>query len=234
MSRKEDVDRLAMLTRVAAGLSHDFVNVMMFVLTTAEMIALDDTVSEESRERAQVIESAARHAARLADKLGMLARGVEPDRRIIDLVAFINHSGELLDQIAGSGIRVTLATPRVACPVLADPIELEQILLNLVFNAHDAMRGVGELAITLAYDGRDHVVLGVRDSGCGMPADVIARAFEPSFSTKPNGTGMGLAVVRRLVDEAHARISIESSPQGGTMVQIVWPIAELGGAANCG
>jgi signal transduction histidine kinase len=230
MSAREDPERLALIARVAAGLSHDFVNVLTLVHATAEMIALDESVSDESRDCAHVIESAAKHAARLAHRLGTLALGGELDRRVIDLAMCVTDSADLLQQIVGHRTRVTIEIRRSPCFVVADPVELDQILLNLVFNARDAMISGGELAITVAQDEHD-VVLSVSDSGSGMPAHVAARAFEPRFTTKPHGTGMGLAFVLRLVEETGGRITVESSPGAGTTVQIRWAI---GGAANCG
>src|SRR5687767_8873233 len=113
----EDHARFETVSRLTAGLAHDFVNVLTLVLASAELIACDETVSGVSLERAHVIEGAAKHAARLADRLAQLARGDELERRPIDLGRFVIESAELIERIVGSRVRVTFEIHPSPCYV---------------------------------------------------------------------------------------------------------------------
>jgi len=225
----EQQERLAAVSQVAAGIAHDFANLLTMVMSAAEEIAADPGVPESQRVNARHIETAAVHAARLTRKLGMLTRGGPAEPRPIDLTFFLGEGHEMMQRLLGQRIAVSYELPKRPIRIIADPTELEQILLNLVFNARDAMMGEGQISISLAreiVDGREHAVLRVTDTGSGMPPEVLERIFEPLFTTKPpgRGTGMGLAVVHRLVTEARGRISATSTPGAGTTFRIDWPM----------
>ncbi|MEO7095990.1 MAG: ATP-binding protein, partial [Polyangiales bacterium] len=225
----ETKERIALVSQVAAGLAHDFANVLMVVLSRAEEIQQDTRVPPEHRENARAIETATTYAARLIRRFGGLTRGPSTERRAVDLTRFLADARDLMQQALGERITLVIESVDVPCPVIADPLELEQVLLNLVFNARDAMRGFGAFSIKLtrtAADGRAFATLLVADTGDGMPPEVVARAFDPFFTTKAagRGTGMGLPVVRRLVTAAGGQISIDSRVGRGTTFRIDWPL----------
>jgi two-component system cell cycle sensor histidine kinase/response regulator CckA len=136
---------------------------------------------------------------------------------------------------------VVAAAPGV-CQVIADPGQIEQVLMNLAVNARDAMPKGGRLTIATAkvqLDGAfvrqhagavagPHVSLTVRDSGCGMTADVLAHVFEPFFTTKPvgQGTGLGLSTVYGIVKQNGGYVTIASEPKSGTTVTVFWPMSD--------
>ena len=139
----------------------------------------------------------------------------------------------ILARTLGEDMALYTDVERPLRPVEADPTQIEQVLVNLAVNARDAMPSGGELRIGLANvangpgDG-EAVRLTVRDSGTGMSAEVVDRAFEPFFSTKPKGegTGLGLATVYGIVTQAHGTISIDSVPGGGTTIEVLLPATE--------
>lgn len=227
----EQQERLAAVSQVVAGISHDFANLLTMILSSADLIASDANVPEPQRTNARRIETATAHATRLTRKLGTLSRGGPAEPRSIDLTTFLSESVDMIRGLVGSRIAVLLDLPKRPLRVIADPTELEQIVLNLAFNARDAMQGEGQITFTLSrkqVSGRDHAILDVSDTGAGMPPEVLARVFEPFFTTKPpgRGTGMGLAVVHRLVTEARGTVSATSSPGAGTSFHIEWPITQ--------
>lgn len=227
----EQQERLAAVSQVAAGIAHDFANLLTMILSSAEFIGMDKNVPEEQRTNARRIETAAIHATRLTRRLGTLSRGGPADPRSIDLTHFLGESVDMIRGLVGPRIAVMLELPKRPLRVIADPTELEQIFLNLAFNARDAMAGEGQIAFALSrasIEGREHAIIEVSDSGAGMSPEVLERIFEPFFTTKPpgRGTGMGLAVVHRIVSQGRGRISATSTPGQGTAFRIEWPITQ--------
>ncbi|MFN0250117.1 MAG: ATP-binding protein [Kofleriaceae bacterium] len=225
----EQQERVAAVAQVAAGIAHDFANLLTMMLSAAELIAADKTIGESHRENARLIETSVMHATRLTRKLGTLTRGGPVEPRSVDLAHFLGESAELLRGLLGVRVQLVIDTPKRPIRVMADPTELEQIILNLIFNARDAIDGAGTVSLVLSralVDGRDHAVLTVEDTGAGIPPHVLERIFEPLFTTKPigRGTGMGLAVVHRLVREARGRIAASSTVGKGTTFRIEWPM----------
>lgn len=230
-STTETQERIALVGQVAAGLAHDFANVLMVVLSRADEIQSDPEVPELQRENARGIETAANYAARLIRRFGGLARGRSTERTAVDLMQFVREASELLQQALGERVELVIAPPGEPCVVIADPLELEQVFLNLAFNARDAMRGAGRFSIRISrseIDGRGVASILVSDTGAGMTPEVIARAFDAFFTTKAaRGTGMGLAVVHRLITESRGKIRIESRVGMGTTFHIEWPLTTV-------
>lgn len=114
-------------------------------------------------------------------------------------------------------------------PLHADPHQLKQVLLNLVINALHAMPEGGVLHIRACPEGAetDTVRIEVEDSGAGIPTDILPRIFEPFFTTRSDGTGMGLAIVRKITQDHHARISVQSEPGRGSCFTLYWPTARI-------
>jgi CheY-like chemotaxis protein len=151
----------------------------------------------------------------------------------------VNSMGELLNRSVNESIRLDMCLDPELWTAEADPNQLESALLNLVLNARDAMPDGGMLMIetfnrhldrefTNAYENLlpgDYVVLSVRDTGCGMPENVISRAFDPFFTTKPigQGTGLGLSMIYGFSKQSHGHVAIESQVGDGTTVQLFLP-----------
>ena len=228
--------------RLAAGVAHDFNN----LLTVIQMAAFfaHRAVGEDGplRDSIEEIEQAGRRGATLVRALLAFARCEIVRPRLVDLDEIVRDLENLMRRVVGERIAVV---SRLHGPtrVYIDPGQIEQILMNLALNARDAMSGVGHLTVETERDDSGHgfpepnagfVRLTVRDTGCGIPADVRDRVFEPFFTTKPfgEGTGLGLFSVRRIVSEAGGRIAVESEPGRGTAFHVFLPRREEGSKAN--
>jgi two-component system cell cycle sensor histidine kinase/response regulator CckA len=241
--------RLENLGQLAGGVAHDFNNLLAVILNYATFVSEEmdaatdpDWSSRWATARGDVtqIRLAAERAARLTHQLLAFARREVVRPQVIDLDQVISGVAEMLRRTLGEHIDLTTSSAGGLWPVLADPGQLEQVLMNLAVNARDAMPGGGALAIETsnvtvdadfiaggsgARPGRN-VRLRVSDSGCGMPADVIERVFDPFFTTKPEGagTGLGLATVYGIVTQAEGHIQIYSEPGAGTTFSIMLPV----------
>jgi two-component system cell cycle sensor histidine kinase/response regulator CckA len=245
----QQAQRLENLGQLAGGIAHDFNNLLAVILNYVTFVAEEMDAATESDwlgrwesasgDVAQ-IKRAAERAARLTHQLLVFARREVVRPQVIDLDQVISGVTEMLRRTLGGHIEVTTSSPGGLWPVLADPGQLEQVLVNLAVNARDAMPGGGTLTIetgnvtvdadfiaggSKAQLGR-HVRLRVSDSGCGMPADVVEHAFEPFFTTKPEGagTGLGLATVYGIIAQAEGHIKIYSEPGAGTTFSIMLPV----------
>ena len=228
--------------QLAGGIAHDFNNLMTGILCHAGLLKTETGAGESVRETADLIEGAARRAAELTSQLlGFARRGKQQDVPV-DLVATVETSVRLLSQSLTPTVTVEtdFRTPRAY--VRGDPVQMEQVVLNLAMNARDAMPDGGTVTFTIerrevdteACEGHAHaqpgpyIVLTVADTGVGIPAEQHSRVFEPFFTTKPQGkgTGMGLAMVYGIVRNHGGWIDVESASGQGTMLRVFLPVAE--------
>jgi PAS domain S-box-containing protein len=237
-ARLRQSQKLEAVGQLAGGLAHDFNNLLTVVRGHARFL-LDALPAGRARRDADAIRVASERAAGLTRQLLMLSRReVSAPRRIAPDRVIAGYA-ELLDRILGDHVVLELALHAGERPVLLDPVHLEQVLLNLALNARDAMADEGTLriatavvaptAIDVAIDApRGAVRLSVHDSGAGMDAATAARAFEPFFTTKPpgRGTGIGLATVLGIVEQAGGHVWLESVPGAGTTVELLFPVAD--------
>jgi two-component system cell cycle sensor histidine kinase/response regulator CckA len=150
------------------------------------------------------------------------ARVDEPGA-VLDLAAVVTNQAKLLPRLLGSRIAVDCVAPRPVA-VRATPAGLEQIVLNLAVNARDAMPSGGTLVLSVREEG-DRARLDVRDTGMGMPESVRAKMFEPFFTTRATGTGLGLATVKELVNRFEGTVSVESEVGQGSCFTIHLPLS---------
>ncbi len=221
------VQRMEAVGSLAGGLAHDFGNVLTAVIGNAELIKLRD-LPDDAREDAEAILEAAGQGSQLIRDLMSFSRGRVGEVRPVDLNALVRRMRRLLERIATSRVETEVRLARSVPWVLADAAQLEQILVNLVVNARDAMPDGGEL--TLSTGRREHERFGflrVRDSGIGMDEATKARIFEPLFTTKPEGrgTGFGLATASSVVAQLGGRIDVDTAPGAGTTFTILVPEA---------
>jgi len=219
-------ERLDSLGHLAGGVAHDFNNLLAVILGYCGMVA--DSLPEDDQAQADVegIRTAAERGASLTRQLLIFSR-LEPSRlETVDLNAVVCETQELLSRTLGEDITVVTALANDLHQVTADRSKMEQVLLNLIMNARAAMPDGGELGIETVNDESD-VVLSVRDEGHGMEPEVVRRAFEPFFTTRPKGqgTGLGLATAYGAVVDAGGRIDIDSTPGVGTTVRVRLPAA---------
>jgi len=202
---------------------HDLRNDLTVIIGCAENISRRVPKGHADEEIAEVRRSAD-HAAVLARELVKAARPRFANRRPVDLNHVVASAMATVSRCAGEHIRVRLRLSSDPVAVVADAAELERIILNLAFNARDAMPGGGVLTVETAFEDA-FARLTVSDTGCGMTSELKARIFEPFFTTKQSGTGLGLNSVAFTVNQLHGEISVESSPGRGTSVTVLIPLA---------
>jgi signal transduction histidine kinase len=174
----------------------------------------------------EAIQLASQKGAELATRLMALGRAQKREPALLDLVAQVQESERLLRALAPPPIRLEVTAGAGDLRVRADALEVQQVLVNLVANARDAMPTGGELCISTARHGSGRgLVLRVSDTGTGMSPEVAARAFDPFFTTKEagSGTGLGLASVKAIVEGMGGTIELDSAPGRGTTFTLVLP-----------
>jgi signal transduction histidine kinase/CheY-like chemotaxis protein len=222
-SQLTHAQKLELVGQIAGGIAHDMNNALTAIMGEASL--LDDRVAE-ARAR---IGDAASHAAKLTHQLMVFSRRDTNQPRPLDLNAMIRDQFKALRRILTSEITLESELPDEPVPVLADPTQLLQILLNLTGNARDAMENGGTLTIALRHERETgRAVLEVRDTGTGIPDAALPKIFEPFFTTKPagRGTGLGLANVKELVSALGGTVSVESELGKGTTFAVSLPTTE--------
>jgi signal transduction histidine kinase len=218
--------------RLAGGLAHDFNNLLMIINGYGALLKhRTDDKGAPLPGVEEIIEAAVR-GGRLVRQLLLFAReGESPEPELLDLNDVISDIQNLLSMSGGTGVSIELRLDPASPTVCMDRGRLDQILLNLVVNARDAMSGEGKVTISteVREDPEKQVCLKVMDNGKGMSPDVLERAFEPFFTTKQRGagTGLGLATVYAIVNEAGGRVEVSSIEGTGTTFDIWLPLAEI-------
>ncbi|MES2991928.1 MAG: ATP-binding protein [Pseudomonadota bacterium] len=220
--------------RLTGGLAHEFNNLLQTISVALQVLERD---AKEGR-NARMLQSARQATRRAADLVRqMLSFGRERPlkREAVQLARLLAGSHELTDKAVGEKIELHMDVPADLPAVYVDPAQLELAVLNLVFNARDAMPGGGRIDITAALHRAgpavtgavDQVCLSVRDNGAGMDEATKAKAFEPYFTTKPigAGSGLGLTQVAAFVGQSEGHAAIDSRPGGGTTVALWLPVA---------
>ena len=215
------------LGQFAGGIAHDFNNLLTGISGYADLASSSTDPGSPTARCLAGIKSAAHEAASLTARLLAFSRRNVPERRLVDVNEIVSETAQLLERLVRADVRVRLELAQPLAPVAADLAQLKQVVLNLALNARDAMPDGGTLTIETA-PAPGVVLLRVRDTGEGMDAATRSRAVEPFFTTKSEGegTGLGLSVVYGVVDALDGRLSIESAPGLGTIVEIALPAAD--------
>ena len=221
--------------RLAGGVAHDFNNLLTAIVGHAELLKDQLDPGSTAAEDVGEIERAANRAAGLTQQLLAFSRRQVLEPRTLHLDAVIDGMRRMLERLIGEDVRLVVR-PGGAGNVRADPTQMEQVILNLVVNARDAMPQGGTLTIETAVREVDdraawrigvkvgpYVVLTVRDTGHGMDEAVRARIFEPFFTTREHGTGLGLSTAYGVVRQSGGLIGVESQPGSGTTFTIFLP-----------
>ena len=232
-------EKMAVMGQLLAGVAHELNNPLAVVMGRADLLAkqLGGGPLGASAEKLTV---AAERCARIVKNFLALARQHPPARSLVPLSSVVGEAVELLAYpLRTDGVELTLNLASDLPPLWADPHQLHQVLVNLVTNAHQAMRETPpprRLTITSAIDRRrERLVLRVEDSGPGIPAEMRARIFEPFFTTKPlgQGTGLGLSLCESIIESHEGSIWVETGAGGGAQFVIELPVGagrETGGA----
>jgi len=232
-------EKLAAMGQLLAGVAHELNNPLSVVMGQAALLG-ETTADAQVTMRAGKIAEAGERCARIVRNFLALARQRRPERRSLSLNNVVQKAVELLTySLQVDNVEVTLDLEPGLPSLWADPDQLHQVLVNLVTNAHHAMRAVrspGRVTVTTRSDAiRGRVCLDVADTGPGIPAEIQTRIFEPFFTTKPpgQGTGLGLSLCHAIVEGYGGTIRVESAPGQGTVFRIALPVeAPLGSGSG--
>ncbi|HET7343784.1 MAG TPA: PAS domain S-box protein [Methylomirabilota bacterium] len=222
-------EKLAALGTLSAGLAHELNNPLGIIGTRIELMLMegeDEPLSATVREDLGVIQRQVQRVIRLVKSLLSYARPSESERRPLDLNEVVDEMMLLTHkQLSKSGVQITTALERSLPPIVGERSALEQMLLNLITNAHQALGETGAIRIvTRATPGRPGWVdLVVSDTGPGIPPDLLSRIFDPYFSTKATGTGLGLSITNRIVEDHGGTIQVNSRPGEGAEFVLSFP-----------
>ena len=228
--RIQESQKLEALGQLTGGIAHDFNNLLTPILGGLDMISRKEDLDDRTRRMVQGALASARKAAKLTGQLLAFSRRQRLQIGPVDLKALLAGMEPLLRQSAGPGTVLAIDVAHEARCVLSDSNQLELALLNLVLNARDALPDGGSIRIAAGRQpGGDKVILTVADDGVGMAPDVLRRAAEPFYTTKPSGagTGLGLAQVHGIVEQSGGSLTIDSEEGRGTKVTILLPGCEL-------
>jgi PAS domain S-box-containing protein len=231
--------RMEAVGRLAGGIAHDFNNLLTIIKGYAELALQRSGIQPEMRADVQQIENAAERASTLIRQLLAFSRRQVLQPKIIDLNAIVLGLDKLLGRLMGEHIEMVTRCGANVGNVKADPAQIEQVVMNLVVNARDAMPKGGRLTVetqNVELDStyaRDHVsvkpgpyvMLAVSDTGVGMSPETAAHIFEPFFTTKQSGqgTGLGLSTVYGIVKQSGGYIWVYSEPGQGTAFKVYLP-----------
>ncbi len=233
--------KMEAIGQLAGGVAHDFNNILAVILANAEMVIEDTGPDSGSHEDLLEIEAAAMRAAALTRQLLTFSRQQPREVTVIAMNAIVINLEKMLSRIVGEDIAISALLCGQLGAIRADVGQLEQVVMNLVVNARDAMPSGGRLSIETSNAELDeleatqlgvppgrYVKLSVTDTGCGMSAATRARIFEPFFTTKRvgKGTGLGLSTVFGIVRQSEGAILVTSKLGSGTTFQVLFPRCE--------
>jgi PAS domain S-box-containing protein len=240
--------KLDAIGRLAGGVAHDFNNLLTIMRGQAQFLLMEMSDQDPLREHAVEIVEATTRGARLTRQLLAFGRRQMVQPVPLDINDVVRGLETMLRRVMGENVRIVTHLSDAIDPVLADPGQVEQIVMNLVLNARDAMPAGGEVVLVTdaqqldadacrgrpgAREGR-FTSLTVRDTGQGIAPELIGRVFEPFFTTKPHGagTGLGLATVYGIVSQTGGFIEVASDPEAGTSFAVFLPVVDASPAVD--
>jgi PAS domain S-box-containing protein len=242
--------KMEAIGRLAGGVAHDFNNLLSVIVGYSYLIQTSTPPEEKAHSAAQEIMTAATKAGSLTRQLLAFSRKQVQQPEVIDLNSILDGMDKMLPRLIGEDIDLRIVRGRDLPHVKLDPVQIEQVIMNLVVNSRDAMPQGGKLTIETAdvyFDAREaahhgvppghYALLAVSDTGQGMDLETQNRIFEPFFTTKEigKGTGLGLSTVYGIVTQAKGHIWVYSEPGSGTTFKIYFPTtAEAAAAADKG
>jgi signal transduction histidine kinase len=233
---------------LAGGVAHDFNNLLSVILSYSELLGLELKQDDPMRADLEAINEAGLRAAALTQQLLAFSRQQVLQPMVIDLNEVFAGMEQMLRRVIGEDVELSSMARQASCRVKVDPGQMEQVIMNLVVNARDAMPRGGKLTIETSEIFLDasyvadhvgtrvgpHIMLAVSDTGSGMTKAVQARIFDPFFTTKElgKGTGLGLATVFGIIQQSGGAIWVDSEPGVGTTFKVYLPVAGQADAAS--
>jgi len=225
---------------MASGIAHDFNNILAAIIPNAELIKMTAESDSENYNRAEIIEKSALRASDIARKLLAFTRNQDQHKTTVDLNDIIKESIDLVSNSLPDSIKTELDLDDHLLKVVADSTQIQQIIMNLVFNSRDAMPGGGTITIkTIKHQIKANFQQGAlspgyyarllfEDTGNGIPLEILPNIFDPFFTTKEigKGTGLGLSMVYGIVKSHSGTINVRSEIGKGTQFEILLPTDE--------
>ena len=236
--------KMEAIGRLAGGVAHDFNNLLTAIIGYAEMLKLNKSLDSTVRHGVEEIRKAADRAAVLTQQLLAFGRKQMMQPKVMDVNSLISDTETMLKRLIGEHVRFETKLEAKPSSIQADPGQIEQVIVNLVVNARDAMPGGGSILlqtanareVVYAVGEREHVehgdfvLVSVADEGHGFDAKTMDHIFEPFFTTKEKGkgTGLGLSTVYGIVKQSGGYISVESQLGRGTVFKVYLPVSQAG------
>ena len=235
-----EAQKLESIGRLAGGIAHDFNNMLNVILGYGEIILGRLHPEDPIRKDVEKILDAGRRSAALTGQLLAFSRKQTLQPKVVNLNEHLPGIKETLQRLIGEDIDLQLILSDDLAPVLVDPMQFDQVIMNLAVNARDAMPKGGKLLIETknvwideeyakkhqGIEPGEYVLLSVTDTGCGMVKETLSHIFEPFFTTKKRGTGLGLSMVYGMVKQLKGHIWAYSEPGQGTIFKIYLPKAQ--------
>ncbi len=235
--------KMEAIGRLAGGVAHDFNNLLGAILGYSDVMLLDVKKGDPLREDILEISRAAKRAAELTRQLLVFSRKQVMQPQVFNLNGVVEGAKRMLGRLIGEDIHLETSLDPELNTTRADPVQMEQVIMNLVVNARDAMPAGGQLHIRTSNAripienavrdfqnsiSGDCIILEVEDTGAGMNEEVLSHIFEPFFTTKEKGkgTGLGLSTVFGIVKQSEGVITVDSSPGSGTVFRVYMPAVE--------
>ena len=223
-NRIQQEHRVASLGRVAATIAHEFNNVLMGIQPFAEVIRRNTQEEKLLKATSHILNSVAR-GTRVTQEILRFTQPAQPALQPVELCEWTRQLLPELQAMIGEKIQIDLDAPAEPVFVRCDSAQMQQVVSNLVLNARDAITGGGTITVSIAPPSGESEMarLSVRDTGAGMIPEVLQNIFEPLFTTKRSGTGLGLAVAQQIVTRHGGSIQAESTPGHGSLFTILLP-----------
>ncbi|MGH7314901.1 MAG: two-component system sensor histidine kinase NtrB, partial [Candidatus Rokuibacteriota bacterium] len=225
-ARLTEAERLAAAGELAAGVAHEIRNPLAAIVNATTLLGDDETLTREERANTLgAVKKEARRLNRILSDFLVFARPRESKPLEADIRAVVDHVAALIREDPGRAERVQLevAIDPAVPPFPFDADQVTQVLWNIALNGVEAMDGRGRLAIAVARRGAA-VAIAVTDTGGGIPPDERRRIFEPFYSRKRTGTGLGLTIAQRIVATHGGRIDVETTPGRGSCFTVLLPL----------
>jgi hypothetical protein len=222
-------DKLAALGTLSAGIAHEINNPIGIITSRVEVMLLEaeeEGLPAEVRRDLDVILRHARRVATITQGLLSFARQSSGTRRPVNLNQVVEEIVQLARKdMSRARVEVLLKLDETLPAITADANAIGQVLLNLLTNARGAMADGGEITIETSHQAAARAVrLAVRDTGCGIPPEILPRIFDPFFTTKPEGTGLGLSISHAIVQDHHGTLDVRSEVGKGSTFTLTFPL----------
>jgi two-component system, cell cycle sensor histidine kinase and response regulator CckA len=240
-----NIQKVEVLSALAGALAHNFNNLLEIISLSARAGLESPDVSPAGRALFEQISDASRHAGELTKRLAQFSRAQSLQRKPISINRFVQDVVALIQPIVASNIKVVAKLRPDLPQVEMDPVEMQQVVFNLMLNARDAMPQGGQITVStdledrpsevaICGDAKQCVTITVSDTGSGIPEGVVDRIFEPFFTTKQNGTGLGLASAQGIVRQHGGDIKVQSAVGKGTQFTVYLPLSRSNRAIVAG